>query len=112
MDGDGTAIAGVRPVPDLVQELIAGEDLTRVSGQELQEVEFPRGEFDAGVADFDLPTIRPNRHRAEAKRIALGRRRRHRTPEDGLDTRDQLARTEWFGDVIIGADAESDDRIG
>ena len=49
---------------------------------------------------------------ALARRLARGRRQRCRPPQHGLDTGQQFARVERFGDVIVGAHFQADDAVG
>src|SRR4051812_41312741 len=60
VDGDRPAVAGVRPIPNLVEQFVACEDLTRMLGQEFEQVEFAGGQLDRLPGDLDLTPVRPN----------------------------------------------------
>src|SRR6476661_7231130 len=46
VDGHGAAVAEMGVVPDVVEELFAGEDLTRARRQEVQQIELLGGQLD------------------------------------------------------------------
>src|SRR6266536_1069390 len=106
----GVAREGVAPHP--LEQLVAREHEAAVVEQLPQEVELLGGELDvvarhrhlaaAGV-DAQLAVL----HR-RFLRLALGA---GGAAEDRLDPRDELAWVERLGEVIVGADLESDDLV-
>src|SRR5437762_10480087 len=74
VDGHGAGVADEVVVPDLVEELLAAEDLTGVAGQEVEEVELLGGQVDRAVADLDRARLRVDLEAAVAALVARLRR--------------------------------------
>ena len=110
VDGDGGDVADRVHVPDFAEELVLGEDMIRVFGEEGEEVELfvrecflravdpdaARGLVDLDAADFDDVIFRPA---AADEALVPG--------EVRLDPGDQLARGERLDHVVVGAEAEA-----
>ena len=111
----GRAVVSVSP--DLVEEVIAGEDLAGARMEELQQLQFPRGEFTGGAVATELERARVDGGFGDVKGRVCGcrgcthRRLRARAAQERLDARHQFADTEGLRDVIVGPDLEPDDLV-
>src|SRR6266566_339216 len=77
-----------------------------------EQVELLRGELYLGLADMSLPTTRVDVKVSVPDLRRRGRRAGWRRPtENRLDARDELARIERFGHVVVGSDLEADDLV-
>src|SRR6185503_17904597 len=95
---------------DDVEQLAAGEDATRLAHQRSQQVEFSGSELDGSCADPGLHPRHVERDIRGTNDIAAPwsdiRAAEHRP-----DPRDELARAERLGDVIVGAELEPDQLV-
>ena len=92
MDGDGAGV-GQRRAPDPVQQLVAGERLARVGGDELEQVELPLAELDLLPVEGDAAGAAVDLEAVEAQRLGVGAGRVY-PAQDCVDAGDQLARRE------------------
>ena len=60
VDGDGTWVNIIGQPPDIFKELVAGEDLARVAGEQHEQIEFFGGQVFFLVLDQDEPLLRIN----------------------------------------------------
>src|SRR5215217_4243057 len=112
VDGNSPAVAGIRPVPHLVEKLVPSENLAGMPRQELEQIEFARSEIHTLAGHRDLAAVRSDDEHAEAQRVALGHRRRGcGAAKYRLDAGNQFSRAEGLANVVIGADAEANDRV-
>ena len=94
-------------------EMLPGEDLPRGAHQRSEQLKFDVGQVQLYVVaaggssaaiEFDsahgeVPDRRP--------RLPVGRA----APQDSPDASQQLARIEWLGKIVVGADLEADDAV-
>jgi len=111
VDLDGARLARREEPPHRLQQLVAGDDLPRVTEQVLEQVELALGELDLASIDPDLASGARQRDRSEGDDRLLAAARA-RPSQDGLDPRGQLARRERLGDIVVGSDLEPGDAIG
>src|SRR5438132_8787649 len=69
--GNGSVITGKFVVPHVVEQLIAAEHLTRVPGEEEQQVKFPRCHRDRAALVLNSPCPPADAQVVEAKGIAV-----------------------------------------
>src|ERR1700739_2021137 len=91
--------------PDRIKNLVTAKDAAGVAGKVMQQSKLrcrggndraAHGEDHGEGVNFEIARLD---HR--------GRGRRFTAPQDGLDSRYQLTRAEWLGDVIVRADFQA-----
>jgi hypothetical protein len=96
--------------PHAVEQHVTRDDETRVRHEEREQVELLGGQLDRLAGDGDVVRLLVEHHVAEREgAVAL---LRLRPAEDRLHPRDELARRERLGQIVVGADLEPDDAIG
>ena len=111
MDGDRRGVGVERVAPDEVHELVAGERLAGVAGEEQQQLELALGERDLLGGDGHPARGRVDHELAELeRRLRVGAR--VQAPQHGVDARHELGRRERLDDVVVGAQAQPDDAVG
>src|SRR5947209_8258969 len=113
VDINRAAIAVEIIAPHVLEELFAREDHARPPRQLDQEIVFLGPERDRLAIELDLSLGGVDGESAEVKqgRRLIGGGGSARTAQDGLDARDQLARHERLGDIIVGSDLQADDLV-
>src|SRR3954453_1453880 len=71
VDGDGAGVAVELEVPDLVEELLAREDLAGMAGEEEEEVELAGGQVERHAVAPDIAPARIDAQRPEAEHLAI-----------------------------------------
>src|SRR3954469_12495779 len=88
-----------------VEQLRPREDAPRLAGHGRQQCELGRSQIDNAIANAGLHALLVEPEVAGGDRVAaLGRR--VDAPEHRLHARDELARAERLGDVVVGAGFE------
>ena len=82
-----------------------------MGGEEDEQVELPGSQLHRLTRELNPPLVWADGQRTEAKWVALGHGRRAGAAQDRLHPSNQLARAEWLGDVVVRADAETDDHV-
>ena len=109
VDGQGVAVAVFSP--EAFVELVAGEDLAGVLGEEVEQLEFAGGEGHGGAVDPDLVGADVDGEAAEVEGgrgcllAAAG------AAEDGFDAGDDFAGGGGLDDLFIGAETETSDFV-
>ena len=107
----GALVAGVVEAPHLLQQLGSRERHARVTRELAQQCELARREFHRDAVDASLARAVVDFQSAELqRRTRLGKRRR-RSPEHRFHARDDLARRERLGHVVVRTKFEADDAI-
>ena len=93
MDVDRPGLAGVVVAPDLLEQLVAGEDLARVSDEEREQLERLRLDRDGDPVAQQPPAaeVRLDRPEIDDRGRLLDRDGLVGPPEERPDTRRQLA---------------------
>src|SRR5271169_5715870 len=108
VDGAGSDVGGI--APDGVEQMIAAENASLVAREIIEQAEFGGGRGNQVSAygeghgrriDFDIADF----HRA-------GRQGTLEAPQHSLDARDEFPRAEGLGDVVVGAEFETEDAVG
>ncbi len=97
-------------VPDVVQDLGLGEDLTGIAEEEAQEVELGRRQLDQRPRPAHLVRALVHLEIGELQE-ALVAGVDARPPEQGPDAGDDLGQGEGLGDVVVPADGEPGDLV-
>ena len=101
MDAEDLDVLRVLRAPDVDQQRAVGHQPPAVDGQRAQELELDRGQVDLGAVDA-------HGVRGEVELEPVGAQHRLRdarvgAPQRGLQARDELARPERLGHVVVGA---------
>jgi hypothetical protein len=110
---DGPSRAAGAPVPDTVEQLLAGERALRAAGERGEQLELRRRQPDLFGAAEQPARVQVDRELADrhsGRRCRLSRARG--AAQDGVDAGDELARTEGLGHVVVGTDPQADEDIG
>ena len=114
MDIDQVFITDPVVAPDLVDQLAAGEGHGGPFGECHQQVSFRGGERHRITGEVDLLANRVHvkfpEHPPRLLTMGTGRAGAG-SAQDGLNPRDELANTERFGDVVVGADGQADEGV-
>ena len=94
-------------------QLVARQHAALVDRERREQPQLGRGHHELGAADPDLVAIAIDRHVADRERgpgrgHGLGRG----APQHRRDPRDELARRERLGEVVVGAELEAEHAIG
>src|ERR1700722_7404538 len=111
-DVDGAVAVGLAPPPDLLQQLVPGDDAPAVEGEGVQELELRRRQAGVRAADEGLHLARVDPQLLDLDRLAaalLGGG--HPAPRRRTDGRDELAHRERLDEVVVGSDLERMDTV-
>ena len=111
-DVDGARVQLRLVAAKTVQDVVATPDLAGLVREQGQQLELGAGQVDALAVAQHLALVEVDRQSFE--HAALRRRGcRHGAlaPQDGLHARDQLARLEGLGQVVVGTEFESDHAV-
>src|SRR5204862_3636787 len=108
---DGAVEGGGFAVIEVLHQGVAREHPPGGAHQQFQNVEFERSKVDPLTRDDDLTGARIERDAVHLDPAPGCRGARLVAPQDRADTRRQLAGVEWLGQVIVGAQLESDDTV-
>src|SRR3954452_15114936 len=111
MHGHRAGVDGRLVAPDAGHQLVAGEDVAGVRGEEPEQLELLRRELDGVAVATRLATAAVELDLAEDDRLAR-RRVSVAAPENRAHTRRELARRERLSDVVVGPELEPDDAVG
>src|ERR1700678_3640713 len=94
-------------------EMFAGEDLPRGAHQRCEQLKFDIGQvqLDVVAAGGSSAAIEFDSTYGEVPDRWPGRPVGRAAPQDGPDAGQQLARIEWLGKIVVGADLEADDAV-
>src|SRR5664279_1909319 len=113
VDGAVHAVAVI--APDAIEQRLARKDVARARGECLEQAEFIARELQraAVVAHLHAPFVDDDRSGPGSADACDCRRcaRLGGAPQDAAHARDELARRERLGDVVVGAELEADDAI-
>lgn len=103
-------------LPDGIQELLPGEHQAWAAAQGLKEVVLQRGELNKRGPDPDLVSRDVDHEITEDAPILIrspgcGPSAGAGTPQEGVDPGHEGAGREGFGDVVVGADAQTDQHV-
>src|SRR3546814_14613659 len=99
----------VHPAVEVVEEHFLGERGALAQAQQLEHRIFLARQMDARAIDLDRLGIEIDRELAGLDdRLAVPLR----TADDGVDARHQFVAMERLGDVIVGAEAKTEERRG
>ena len=108
---DGTLLDVHIAAPDAVEQLLAAVDALRVRHEELEQPVLGRTERHGAFADHDAVPGAIQRRAHRSARVSVSSvaaaAAQHR-----IDARDQLARGERLGHVVVGATIEAGDLVG
>jgi len=107
VDGDGAGFTGEGVAPDGVQQRVAAEDQPRMARQVEQQVIFPAGQFDAPPIALHAVERWTDDQTGKTQLRLPGSILQAGAPQDGVDPRHDLTRTEGLHDVVVGAQAEA-----
>jgi hypothetical protein len=114
VDVDGAGVAVEALAPDVVEEVVAGEDDAGVGGEGGEEVELFGAEGDLCTGDEEAAGVEVEVEVAEVD-LAGGMGRwsdgARDAAEDGADADDEFLGVEGFGQVIVGAEFETFDFV-
>src|SRR6266508_1108084 len=99
-------LAAVLRAPHPFEERVVRHRFAGVRGELGQEVELGRREMDLPLRHEDAPRAHVDAEIAELE-AAASPCGGPRAPEHRLDARDELARAEWLGHVVIGAELQA-----
>src|SRR5215212_8527412 len=112
MDGDGALVAVPIEVPDVVEQLLAGEDLAGAPCQEVEQVELLGRQVDRLAVTLDAPAAGVDPEATDPHRVAGHRRGGDLgAPQHGLHPRDQLAGAKRLGQVVVRTQPEPEDLV-
>jgi hypothetical protein len=95
-----------------LQQPVAHQWPVRVLGKNLQQIELARGQpFLAAIIRVDQYSALEIEHPPADAHAPAGSRHPHGPPQHTLDPRQELARLEWLGYVIVGAGLQPDHAI-
>ena len=103
IDIDNVRFAVEVVFPYTIQNLLSAQQATLVLREKLQQCVFAPGEIDLNVIPPDAMGVEINPHAPEVEHRRLGL---VRAPGECPDSRQQLFKSKWFGDVVIGATIE------
>ena len=114
---DGAGAGCVDPVPDLFEQLFAGEHRLRAAGQRGQQIELGGGQMHLFAVHGDDALGRVYDHRTEVEQLLVLRvlgddLRTLHAAQQRLAAGDKLAHGERLGHVIIGTRSQTDDLVG
>ena len=113
---DGAGAGGVHPVPDFLEQLLAGQDGAGAAGQGGQQVELRGRQVHFLALEGDDALRRVDDEGSEVEDLLVlgvlgdGLGAVH-AAEQGFAAGDELAHGERLGHVVVGADAEADDFV-
>ncbi len=110
MDINGASLAREVGSPHVLEEAVTGQDHPGVAGQRDEQVELPRPELQASLADHCLAPTGVEPQCADLDRSGAGGGG-GRAAEDRLHPRHQGPGIERLGDVVVGAQLEPDNRV-
>src|SRR5216684_2773410 len=88
------------PAPNLVQQLVSAQCLAAMANEGSQELKFNRSHLDSPPTSAELASSEIHFRVAESINL------RHfpcSPAQCGLNTRAQLTRAEWLGDIVVGS---------
>jgi hypothetical protein len=97
-------------MPYVFHQLIAGERLAGMPGEEQQQVDLPLGELEFPGVEQHAPSGRVDLEAVESERW-LGPAQWFDPSSHGVDSGHELPRGEWLDDVVIGAELQADDAV-
>src|SRR6266540_5312085 len=103
------------PVPDLVDEALAGDDAAGLSRQQLEKLELLAGQLHVPTTQARRPPAAVDPQRADLHDLRAFRcsfRAIPGPPQHRSDPRGHLTRAEGLDDVVVGAELEADDAVG
>src|SRR5262249_39758836 len=107
---DGAGVDEAVVFPDVTQKGFAGLGAASAQGQRGEELELGGGELDWAAFHFDFVARDVELKFLPDKAVGLlmfgGS-----TPEEALDAQDQFPRAEGFGDVVVGAEFQTENPI-
>ncbi len=113
---DRPGVGVVPELPDVLQELVATEDLVRVFGEVLQQRELELGQRQRLAVDGHLMRVEVDADRTELKRrgispVVPGAPLPLLAPQQRTDASEELAELEGLGQIVIRAGLEAADAI-
>src|SRR5262245_4470904 len=110
MNRHRAGVDGGLVAPDAIHQLVAGEDVAGMGGEEPEQLELLRRELDGVPRPARLATGAVELDRAEGDLLS-GRRGPVAAPEDSTHACRELARREGLRDVVVGAEFEPYDPV-
>src|SRR5690606_14218241 len=107
--GDGMPVAELAPEP--LEELLAGEDLAWVLGEELEQIELACSQLHRLAIDADLVRLHVDHEPAEVEDGAGCWLAAPVAAEDCLDAGDDFAGRGGLDDEIVGAESQTADLV-
>src|SRR5262245_40652516 len=108
---DASVEDGVFAGEYLLEQFLARNQLARRREEDSQQVEFSRGHFDQPAVATDGPGTDFEDDVADGENIFDNFGARLRSTQDGVDSRQQLSGVEGLGQVVVGADFQTDDAV-
>ena len=104
------AVEGLdRMTLERIHDLVAREDPAGAARHHLQDVELVAGQLADAAVDPHLAGVDVDLEPAEAQHRVVAQRRG--AAQQRLDAREQLARLEGLGQVVVGAELQTDDAV-
>ena len=112
VDVHGAGLTVEVEAPRLLKNLLAAEDESAVFGEGEEQIEFLCAQAQRGRIDSDLPSGWVNRQVAESNRGGVfAPVDAIPAPQNRFDARNEFARVEWLGQVIVRAEFETEDLV-
>ena len=106
-DVHGAVAVALAPAPDLLQQLVAGDDAAALERELVEQPELGRREPGVAALDVRLHVARVDAELLDLDRVAaLLRLRAHAPPGRGADAGDELLHRERLDEVVVGPDLE------
>src|SRR5262245_63419130 len=111
MHVNGARATSVPVTPDIAEQNVARQDPTTMLQQILKEKKFLRGQLHLATIVRDGVAREVHRDRPERQRRRWGLSA-FRTPNQRTNASDELVGAEWLGEIVVGADVQTDDTVG
>ena len=111
-DVDGAVAMRLAAAPELLEQLVAGDDAAAVERELVEEPELGRRQLGADAVDEGLHLARVDPELLDLDRLAARRLlAADRAAGRGADARDELLHRERLDEVVVGADLERVDAV-
>jgi hypothetical protein len=108
----GAPVADVGALPEMLQNLAAREDSSWLLGEQCEQVVFPRRQRYRLTVGHNLMLDDVDAEAAQSAYRHFSLTVELTPPQDRPYATEELYFRKWLGDVIVGADLETEDAIG
>ena len=98
--------------PHLLHQRVAAEDNAAIGGEQVQQIEFVRRQFDLTILQAGVSSRRIDGQPAGDDGGSMSRGTRRPSSQQRTHARNELANAERLGQIVVGAALETENLVG